>query len=133
MTEMPRTVLQPVTGTLSDLLSRWARLEPGRCRYERACYLVHVASDWHVLCGDDNALGVLQQGFLQMALQDALAEHDFDWTLSAHNGSVSATIVLKDGKHDNTLSYEITTYSEAMSLLWVYLEALSPFPCGLDA
>lgn len=67
-----------------------------------------------------------------MALQDALAEHDFGWTLAAHHGSVSATVVLSGGENENTLSYEISTYSEATLLLWVYLEA-SPLPCGLDA
>lgn len=126
MTATPR-VFQPVSGTLSDLLSRWVRLEPGRCRFDRGCYLVNVESHWHALCGDDNRLPALQQGFLQVALQDALAEHDLGWTLSAQGGSVSATIT-----SENALTYEITTHSEAMSLLWVYLEALSP-TCGLDA
>lgn len=121
MNGTPRVVFQTATGTLSELLSRWAQLEPERCRFDKACYLVNVASHWHVLCADDNTLGVLQRGFLQVALQDALAEHNFGWTLAALGGSVSATI-----------TYEITTHSEAMSLLWVYLEALSP-TCGLDA
>lgn len=131
--EMPRVIFQPVTGTLSDLLSRWARLEPERCRFDKACYLVNVESHWHVLCGDDNTLGVLQQGFLQVALQDALAEHNFGWTLSAHHGSASATVVTNKELSENTVTYEITTHSEAMSLLWVYLEVLSPTPGGLDA
>lgn len=132
MTATPR-VFQPVSGTLSDLLSRWVRLEPERCRFDRGCYLVNVESHWHALCGDDNRLPALQQGFLQVALQDALAEHDLGWTLSAHHGSVSATVILSGGENENALTYEITTHSEAMSLLWVYLEALSPLPCGLDA
>lgn len=59
----PRTIIQPVNGTLSDLLSRWAQLKPGRCRYEKACYLVNVGECWHVLCGNDNTLGAPQQGF----------------------------------------------------------------------
>lgn len=58
MTATPR-VFQPVTGTLSNLLSRWARLKPERCRYEKACYLVNVGERWHALCGDDNDLGAL--------------------------------------------------------------------------
>lgn len=86
-----------------------------------------------MLCGDDNRLPALQQGFLQVALQDALAEHNLDWSLCAHHGSASATVVTHTGATENAITYEITTHSEAMSLLWVYLEALSPFPCGLDA
>ncbi|CAA9553336.1 MAG: hypothetical protein AVDCRST_MAG86-6 [uncultured Truepera sp.] len=128
MMETPRTVFQPVKGTLSELLSRWARLEPGRCRHERACYLVNIGEHWHILCGDDNTLGALQQSFLQVALQDALAEHAFNWTLGVYDSSASAAITT-----DDKITYEITTHSEAMSLLWVYLETLSPTLCGLNA
>lgn len=119
MMETLRTVFQPVRGTLSELLSRWARLEPERCRYEKACYLANIGEHWHILCGGDNTLG---------ALQDALAEHALNWTLGVYDSSASAAITT-----DDKITYEITTHSEAMSLLWVYLEALSPTPWGLDA
>lgn len=63
-----------------------------------------------------------------MALHDALTERNFSWTLSIRSAAASATVVT-----ENAVTYEITTRSEVMSLLWVYLESLSPTPCGLEA
>lgn len=125
---IPTTASRTITKTLVDLLREWARLEPGRCRCAERAFEVRLGPHWYLACSRENAVSDLSRGVLQAALYDALAEHGLDWTLSSHGGGFSATVV-----RESAVSYEITTYSEGMSLLWAYLEALSPLPCGLDA
>lgn len=120
---------QPVAAyaTLGSLLTRWARLEPDRCRCDPEGVSVCTESGrWQCVCTQRQGERDERRGLLQSALQDALAERGFDWTLSAQRGRFRAVVV-----GDRTC--EVMTYSEVMSLLWAYLDALEPLAESLSA
>jgi hypothetical protein len=102
--------------SLAQLLARWSALEPERCRDVGAGY--HVALDapggcsWRPCDPQDTAPE------LQAAVQDALAERALEWSLTCCKGLATACVIRGGCR------YRVSTCSEAMSLLWAYLDAL---------
>jgi len=104
--------------TLGELLGRWARLEPACCRAQGDLYAAFAEGRWQAVCGRDHRTLPGGYGALWTALQDALAARAQDWSLTVCRGQVVATVSVAGG------TVEVSTHSEAMSLLWAYLDAL---------
>jgi hypothetical protein len=125
-----RDLATPQVRSLYDLLERWGRLEPERCRPTEDAFEVKLGPHWHLISA---AASGLSRGALLAALHDALAEAELSWTLASHADGFTATLSPDAVAGPGRVTYSVTTYSEPMSLLWAYLELLAPTSGGLNA
>ena len=108
--------------SLGSLLNRWSKLEPDTCRFlnNKTAYELKLdtpsESIWYKL--SETACENLDYAVLQSCVQDALSQHSMNWRLSFTRG-VSEACVEYEGQ-----SYNASVSSEAMALLWAYLNAL---------
>ena len=87
---------------------------------EGATYLLRLEAqpkqDWYKLA--ESSHGTLDCAVLQSRVQDGMAQHGVNWRLSVRQGLIDAQV-----EHRGR-SYSVGVASEAMALLWAYLDAL---------
>jgi hypothetical protein len=108
---------------MTELLKRWAELEPKRCRFDRKDYewCVLTSTGWG--CMDE---GYLDKGWIQYAVQQAIEARGWEYTSGyrvgrnqmQYHGFVDTLI----GANRHTV---YSTNSPAHALLSAYLQALN--------
>ena len=108
--------------SLERLLERWSKLEPDICCFvqDKAAYALKLETPskpfWYEL--SKTASENLDYAVLQSCVQDALSLHAMHWRLSYTKGLSEANV-----EHEGQ-SYSASLASEAMALLWAYLNAI---------
>lgn len=107
---------------LGNLLERWSKLEPDMCCFvpNKTAYALKLETPskqlWYEL--SKTASEDLDYAVLQSCVQDALSQHAMHWRLSYARGLSEANVEY-EGQN-----YSASIASEAMALLWAYLNAL---------
>ena len=123
---------------ITDLLNRWAAVEPGRCRsyqndLSRAIMFevlmtIHQSPQWVVIGSFADRESMSGVALLQYALQQAVVAHNF-WLRLEHSESGWESIVLRDNGGVSSFLYEHDD-EPAISLLKSYVTCLESQEAG---